>query len=352
MNWYERVWRPLLFRLPADQAHELGKIAFRTKPISTMLARSSRRDYASLHTELAGIKLSSPIGLAAGFDKSADLTAGLSQLGFGYLTVGSITLQPRSGNPRPRLARVPRDGAIVNAMGLPNAGVERSIVHLRGLEGIGIPVFVSVAGFAVDDIVEVAAQVEPYATAVEIGLICPNTSPEERLEELDLFERLLGRLAAKRSKPLFVKLPGYTTPEERDHVMDMVETCITRGIDAVCVSAGQRLKTPTIAMGEGSLTGRPIFQTSAEHVGEVAARGRGRIAVIGAGGVFTGSDALAMLRAGATTVELYSSFIYRGWNVAGAVKSELSAELSRANLNGVRALLPQPDLRSSIALKK
>jgi len=350
MSWYERVWRPWLFRLPADQAHELGKLAFRLRAPWSLLGAAARRDYLALHTELAGIKLASPVGLAAGFDKSADLVGGLSRLGFGYITVGSITRLPRAGNAKPRLGRIPEDQALVNAMGLPNSGLEASIRSLRHLRGVPIPIFVSVAGFNVDELSEAAAAVEPYADAVEIGLICPNTSAEEQLEEIDLFDRLLRRLTSQRSKPLFVKLPSYTSPESRTHVFAMVDMCIERGLEAVCVSASQRLKTSAIAVGEGSLTGRPTFAASVEHVREVAAHARGQIATIGAGGVFTGSDAYQMLCAGATTVELYSSFIYRGWSVAGAIKRELDAELRAAAMASVQDARPQLVRPSSIAL--
>ena len=352
MSAYESVVRPLLFSLSADRAHELGKWAFRTSGPWGLLARSARRHHPQLRTRLAGIELSSPIGLAAGFDKSADLVGALSRLGFGYLTVGSITRQPRKGNPRPWLGRVPQDGAIVNSMGLPNAGVDDSIGRLQQLRNVGVPVVVSVAGFGVDDILEVARRVEPYADAVEIGLICPNTTPEEQLEELDLFDRLLEGLSATRSKPVFVKLPNYSSTESGKHVLQMVGSCIDHKIEAVCVSASQRLKTSKIGTGEGSLTGRPTFGASLDHVGEVAGFAAGRIAVIGAGGVFSGDDAFAMLQAGATTVELYSAFIYRGWNVAGEIKSELVEALRAADVESVSALGRQPDRLSSIALKK
>jgi len=350
LSAYESLVRPVLFSLSADRAHELGKLAFRSSMPWNLLARSARIEFPQLRTRLAGIELASPIGLAAGFDKSADLVSGLARLGFGYLTVGSITREPRIGNPRPWLGRIPQDMAIVNSMGLPNAGADESIGRLQRLQGIGLPLVVSVAGFGTDDILHVAGRVQPYATAVEIGLICPNTSPEEKLEELDLFARLLEGLSATRDKPVFVKLPGYTSSEEREHVLQMVSLCIEHRIEAVCVSAGQRLKTAAIGTGEGSLTGRPTFTTSVEHVGEVATFAAGRFAVIGAGGVFSGSDAFAMLKAGATTVELYSAFIYRGWNVAGAMKRELVDELRGAGANSVDALGHQPG--SSIALKK
>lgn len=350
MDVYERFWRPLLFRLPADQAHELGRLAFRRDFPWRVLGRPARFEAAALATRLAGLELASPVGLAAGFDKNADLLAGLSRLGFGYLTVGSITRLRRDGNARPRLARLPEEEAIVNAMGLPNAGLDAAVGRLRRLGPGPIPVVVSVAGFSGQEIVEVAAVVEPYAAAVEIGLICPNTTPEERLEEIDRFDRLLSDLTAKRRKPLFVKLPTYRDRDQREHVLAMLDLCADHGVDAVSVSAGRRLKTAELSVGEGSLTGRPIFPDSLEVVRDVVARAGGRVQVKAAGGVFTGSDAIAMLRAGAATVELYSALIYRGWNVAGHIKRELVAALHEAGLASVAELDGQPAARPRIAL--
>ena len=129
----------------------------------------------------------------------------------------------------------------------------------------------------------------------------------------------------------------------------MVGRCIDHGADAVCVSAGRRLKTAAIAAGEGSLTGRPNFKDSVQHVGEVAQYVRGRVAIKAAGGVFTGDEALAMLQAGATTVEVFSAFIYRGWNVAGHIKRELVVAMGRAGISGLEQLADHSERRESIA---
>ena len=327
---YSRLLRPLLFQLSADRSHELAKLAFKWPLMWTAAGRWARVRDPRLETEIAGIKLRNPIGLAAGFDKNVELVRSLSRLGFGYVVVGSITSLPRAGNPRPRLARFPSHAAIANSMGMPNVGIERALDRLRRLPAGLCPVFASVAGFSGDELVTAAASVEPYCDAVEIGLICPNSTAEERFEELDIFERVVKDLVSRRRKPVFIKLPTASSGEGRNHMLSMVDICVDGGIDAVCVSASRRIRSTGLAAGEGSFTGRPVFQESLRVVADVVSRAKGRLAVKGAGGVFTGGDAIAMLEAGASTVELYSAFIYRGWNVAGHVNRELLDEMTMA----------------------
>ena len=128
---YEDLLRPLLFRLPADLAHDLGKVALRAPAVPRLMAGHAP-DTALLRTDLAGLQLDTPIGLAPGFDKNGDLVPGLARLGFGYIAVGSITRQPRAGNAKPRLARDPDRQSVTNCMGMPNPGLDEAVRCCRG----------------------------------------------------------------------------------------------------------------------------------------------------------------------------------------------------------------------------
>jgi dihydroorotate dehydrogenase len=328
---YERVLRPLLFRLSADHAHSLGRSALGVAAVWEVLGRSARRVGAdpSLRTELAGLRLDNPIGLAPGFDKSGDLVPSLSRLGFGYVVVGSITREPRYGNPFPRLVRYPERQSIANSMGLPNKGLSAAIRTLRR-QHISCPVIASVAGFSAQELLEAATQIEPHVSAVEIGLVCPNTTETERLEEQRIFAQLAEGLAGKLRKPVFVKLPPHHTPEDRERVFGMLDVWMDLGLRGVSVSGTRQVVEPGLGAGKGSLAGREVFPDTLRIVQDVAQHAGGRLTIKAAGGVFSGADAARLLDAGATTVEVYSAFIYRGWNVAGKLNSELLAARAQA----------------------
>jgi dihydroorotate dehydrogenase len=262
----------------------------------------------------------------------------LGALGFGYLAVGSITREPRAGNPFPRLVRYPERLSIANSMGLPGRGVEAAAASLARLGRRRPPVIASVAGFSVDELVQTAAAVEPHVEAVEIGLVCPNTTETERLEEARLFAELLERLARSRTKPLFVKLPPHHSPEARQQTRTLVEICLQLGIEGLSVSGTRPIVEPRLGSGRGSLAGKAVFEDSLRIVADVAAFAAGRLAIKASGGVFSGQDAYAMLRAGATTVEVYSAFIYRGWSVADQISRELGAVLTREGVTSIRQL--------------
>jgi len=336
MDLYVSALRPLLFRLPADQAHALARAALRWPALWRLFGADGVGD-PRLATQLSGLHLASPIGLAPGFDKSGELSASLAHLGFGYLVAGSITKDARHGNPFPRLVRYPDRQSISNSMGLPNPGLQAAASYLRGAPKTP-PLLASVAGFSAAELVECALAVEPHVAAVEIGLVCPNTTETERLEEMRVFTTLLDELARRKSKPAFIKLPPHHDADQRRHVLAMVAACSQAGINGVSISGTRPIVEPGLGMGRGSLAGRDVFPDTLRIVRDVAEYSNGRLAIKASGGVFTGRDAFELLEVGAATVELYSAFIYRGWDVARRIASELLAELDRRDIESVASL--------------
>ncbi len=338
---YESVLRPLLFRLSPDRSHAVAHAALRLAAPWRVLGASSRVEDPRLATELAGLRLTNPIGLAPGFDKNAELLPSLGQLGFGYLVVGSITPLPRAGNPVPRLARYADRSAIANCMGMPNRGLSAAVARLAATS-LSTPVIASVAGFTGDELFDAALAVAPHVAAVEIGLVCPNTTEDERLDELRIFSTLVEKLAATVAprRPVFIKLPPHHSEIDRARIRGMLDVCLGAGIQGVSVSGTRRIKDPRLSLGEGSIAGRPVFADAVRITRDVAEHSRGKLAIKAAGGVFEGIDAAELLRSGATTVELYSAFIYRGWDVAGRIKRELAALLTQQGLPSVRDLQP------------
>jgi dihydroorotate dehydrogenase len=323
---YESLLRPLLFRLSPDASHALARAALRVPALWQVLGAPSRVVDRRLETESAGLKVANPIGLAPGFDKNAELVPSLRQLGFGYLVVGSITPEARAGNPFPRLVRYPETGSIANSMGMPNRGLSEAVRLLRALPpDRACPVIASVAGFSHEELLKAAEAVEPHVSAVEIGLVCPNTTESERMDEQRIFNALVEGLARSVTprKPVFIKLPPHHSDVDRERVFNMLDACLRVGIQGVSVSGTRPIVEPRLGMGKGSLAGRAVFDDSVRITREVIAHVHGGLAVKSAGGVFNGADALALLQAGASTVELYSGFIYRGWNIAGTINREL-----------------------------
>ena len=337
MDLYARL-RPALFHLSADHAHDLARLALRSPVTFRLLGRAARLRDARLATDLAGIPLASPVGLAPGFDKDGDLLPSLQHLGFGYVVIGSLTPEARTGNPRPRLVRYPARLSVANSMGLPNQGVEAAVRRLRSSPVRHTTVLASVAGFSIESILASVAAIEPLVAAIEVGLICPNTSESERLRELELVGDLVTELGRRRRRPTFVKLPPHHTPDERARVMTMVDLCVGAGIDGVSLNGGRHVAEPRLAAGRGSLAGRDTFPDALRIVGDVAEQAAGRLVIRASGGIFTGDDAAQMLRAGATTVEVYTSFIYRGWRVAGLINRGLLDVLEREGLGTVAQL--------------
>jgi len=343
---YESVLRPLLFRLSPDASHALALAALRVPALWRMLG-SSRVVDRRLETELAGLKLANPIGLAPGFDKNAQLVPSLRQFGFGYLVVGSITPEARAGNPFPRLVRYPDTGSIANSMGMPNRGLTEAVRLLRALPpDPACPVIASVAGFSHEELLMAAEAVEPYVSAVEIGLVCPNTTESERMDEQRIFSALVEGLARSVTprKSVFIKVPPHHSDVDRERVFNMLDACLRVGIQGVSLSGTRPVIEPRLGMGKGSLAGRAVFDDSVRITREVMAYVHGGLAVKSAGGVFSGADALALMQVGASSVELYSGFIYRGWDIAGKINRELLGLLGPRGVRDLRRASADPEL--------
>jgi dihydroorotate dehydrogenase len=326
MSVYESLVRPALFCLPPDLTHAIGHLALRPALPWRMLATAASLevDDPVLKTTFAGIDLASPVGLAAGFDKDCELIGALSVLGFGFLTVGSIMPQPRPGHPYPRLVRYTETGSLADSMGLPSRGRDYCVARLAQLGRRRVPVFANIGGFSAEEIAASLFAVEPHVDAIEISLMCPNMPRAgERFDDVGLLRDILARTQNRRKRTI-VRVPNDTARSE--HLAELIECCIEGGID-IKVAGGRPVSEPRLGMKQGTLHGRAVFDTALENVTRAAKLARGRIPIKANGGIRSGEDALAMLRAGATCVDLYSAFIYQGWSVARRINTELAALL-------------------------
>jgi dihydroorotate dehydrogenase len=326
MGLYWAVVHPLFFALPPEGAHRLANRLL-GMPLPWERIGGGISDPV-LEVELAGIRLANPIGLAAGFDKTCSHLDALGRLGFGYVVGGTITRAPRTGNPKPRIARHRDRASMVNAMGLPNPGADVAARTLARSPHVG-PRFASVADEALEDALATHALLEPHVDAVELNASCPNVSwGRDRDNEAHLAGLLRG-LGARRTKPLFVKLPHFSEDVEREVVLALAEIAVEGGADGLVCSNTRPVADRGLAVGRGGLSGRALFGDTLRIVAEIGAATGGAVPIAACGGISSAEDALACLEAGATTVQVYTGLVYRGPRFLRELLAGLSDALGR-----------------------
>ncbi len=324
---------PLLRGMDPERAHGLALLALRCGLAGTDPAE----DDPVLATQALGLSFSNPIGLAAGFDKDAVAVLPLMRLGFGFVEVGTVTPRPQAGNPRPRLFRLEEDRAVINRMGFNNGGVAAFAARLAALPhplpaplgaNIGINKAAPEHGYPV-----CYAAVAPYADYVTVNVSSPNTPGLRDLQGEERLAAILDAIAAlpvPRRPPILVKIAPDLAEEALGAI---VETCVARGVAGLIVSNTTIARPDTLRSrhrGEaGGLSGAPLFARSTEVLRSVHRLARGRLTLIGVGGVFSGEDALTKIKAGASLVQLYTAFAYEGPALIRRIKDELAAALRR-----------------------
>jgi dihydroorotate dehydrogenase len=324
MGWYTAVGRPAIFSLPPETAHRIA-VAALGLPLPWTRIGGASQDPA-LATEMSGLPVRNPIGLAAGFDKACRHLGALGRLGFGYVVGGTITRAPRRGNPRPRIARSPSTRSIVNAMGLPNPGADEAAEHLRRDEG-SAPRVVSIADEAIEEAVTTLELLAPLADAVELNASCPNVSwGRDRDNEAHLRDLLLAFREHTRV-PIVVKLPPFVTDVEREVVLALVGVAVEAGARGLTCSNTRLVGDGRLASGSGGLSGKAAWPHTPRIVAEMRAATGGEIPIHACGGIFTTDDVLACLEAGASTVQVYSALIYEGPGIVGSLTRGLAERL-------------------------
>jgi dihydroorotate dehydrogenase len=335
MDVYRGLLRPLLFQLSAERAHGLAALALR-QPAPWRLIGATPRD-PGLETVVASLHLANPVGMAAGFDKSLLFLDALGALGFGYVVGGSVTAQPRTGNPRPRIGRDPGRQSLVNAMGLPNRGADAARRSLEKLPRTA-PYLVSVWGERADEVWAAFDAVAPLADGIEVNVSCPNVHSGKDLDAEALLRAALPRLRGALRKPLFVKLPPYAGNVEREAVLRLVRIAEDEGVDGITASNTLPIRSPEMSIGTGGLSGRAVFGDTVRIVRDIYQVTEGRLAINACGGIFTAADAIQCIRAGASTVQVYTGFVYQGPRIVRDITLGLLKELA-ASATGVSGLV-------------
>lgn len=332
---------PLLRRMEAERAHRLAILAMRLG----LAAENRKADPARLMTKVAGMSFTNPVGLAAGFDKDAVALRSLMRMGFGFVEVGTVTPRPQAGNPQPRLFRLTEDQAIINRMGFNNSGIapfERQLARHRRIVPVGANIGVNKDGADPErDYPDLLRQVAPICDYVVVNVSSPNTPG---LRDLQGEDRLAGILAAMRAAvpdapPIFVKLaPDLSV----DGLEAVIEVAVNAGIAGLIltnttIARPDSLRSPN-AGETGGLSGRPLFARSTAMLARASLAARGRLALIGVGGVASGADALAKIHAGADLVQVYTAFIYQGPKLIARIKADLDVAVKSARVRSIAEL--------------
>lgn len=320
--WYRQVVRPLLFRLPPEPAQQIADVALAVRPLWRAYAKAA--NVPNDPAIVAGIDLRNRVGLAAGLDKRCAYLDSLGDFGFGYVVGGTVTHDPRPGNPKPRVLRLPSQTSLINALGFPGDGLNAAAAHLRKLRDRPAKVWVSIAALDEQETQECLTTLEPLVDAIEVNISSPNTAGLRRFQEPVALRSLLEVLNEARSKPLFIKIPPYRTDAEREDVMALVRVCRETGVSGITAANTIPVEDKRLAMGRGGLSGTAMLEDMLRIVPEIRSEVGAELVINAVGGVATAEDAQRALDGGADTVQIYTSMVYRGPGVVAEIVKGLA----------------------------
>ena len=340
--------RPLLHALDAETAHGLTIRALSAMPAGAPAAADPR-----LAVEAFGLSFPNPLGVAAGFDKNAEVPDAMLALGFGFTEIGTVTPKPQAGNPRPRLFRLPEDSAVINRMGFNNEGHAAALRRLEARRGRGGIVGVNIgankdSADRIGDYVQGIARFTHVASYFTVNISSPNTPGLRGLQSRAELEQLLSRLNDERARheaqpPMLLKI----APDLREDELEDIAAACGGAVDGIIVS-NTTLSRDGLRSGhakeQGGLSGLPLLALSTRQLARMFVLTDGRIPLVGAGGVHDGASALMKIRAGASLVQLYSALVYQGPELVTDILNHLAAEAARhggslASLRGRDAAL-------------
>lgn len=340
--------RPLIHKLDAETAHRLTVAALAAAPPLRPAA-----DAPALCVEAFGLRFANPVGLAAGFDKHAEAVDGALGLGFGFVEVGGVTPLPQPGNPRPRVFRLPEDEAVINRYGLNSEGMEAVAARLAarrrkgGIVGVNLGANKDSADRSAD-YATLARRLAPLADFLTVNVSSPNTPGLRDLQAESALDDLIARTLAARDEaaaggrptPVLIKIAPDLSLAELD---GMVGVARGRKVDGMVVS-NTTIARPESLRGAakseaGGLSGKPLFAPSTRMLAETFLRVERQFPLVGVGGIDSAATAFAKIRAGASLVQFYSAMVFKGPGLVGEVKRGLEAEVRRAGLPRLAALV-------------
>ncbi len=335
MKALERIGLGLLHRLEPERAHGLSLLALRSGLVPLPGPVTSPR----LATDLCGLSLPNPLGLAAGYDKDCVALGALGRAGFGFVECGAVTPRAQPGNAKPRLFRLPEDRAVINRFGFNNAGMEAARAHLQRRPHGAVPVGLNLgankdSADRASDYVQVLEACGPYVDFATINVSSPNTAGLRDLQGAEALAGLIARVAEMRDSlprpiPLFVKIaPDLDDGALREMAAMLAESAADAVIATNTTLDRKGLKSAN-SREAGGLSGTPLFEKSTRVLARLSRLTAGRLPLIGVGGVSSAGQAYAKIRAGASAVQLYTALVYGGLSLIGEIARGLDDLLAR-----------------------
>lgn len=337
-KFYDNILRPLLFRLSPETAHEIGIDALKLGLASKFGGQTDAWDLGEIRR--FGLTFKNPLGMAAGFDKNGFVVDQLGEIGFGFVEVGTLTFEAQKGNEKPRLFRLPDDGALINRLGFNNDGTERVVERLKKIKrncivGVNIGKNKNVANEeAVENYLKSFDLAHKVADYIAVNISSPNTPKLRELQKAENLEELLGAIQKRNKeldgKPLLVKIAPDLTDMELEAIVGICLRLEISGIIATNTTVSREgLKNDTKSIGPGGLSGKPLKIRSNEVISKIYRYSAGKLPIIGVGGIFSAEDAFEKIAAGASLVQAYTGFIYGGATFAADVNAGLAKILEQ-----------------------
>jgi dihydroorotate dehydrogenase len=333
----------LLRLLPAETAHQATlTLAGLVAPLLAMPATEDRR----LRVRALGLDFPNPLGLAAGFDKNAQVPDAMAKFGFGFVECGTVTPRPQAGNARPRLFRLSQDQAVINRMGFNNAGMQaaaRNLSRRRGGTILGINIGANKdSQDRIADYGQAFDGLAAWADYVTVNVSSPNTPGLRGLQNREELTRLLGLLTERRAKrpaatPILLKIAPDLDPHALDEIAAVVRTSGIEGLVVSNTTTARPALKSSHGAESGGLSGKPLFAHSTQILADMYQRLGSSVTLVGVGGISSGQDAYAKIRAGASLVQLYTALVFQGPGLALSIKRELLACLERDGFANVTA---------------
>lgn len=332
---YKSIVRPLLFKFDPEGVHHFSfrSIKLLSKLGLTRLAKSSFQvEDKALEREVFGLKFKNPVGLAAGFDKDAKLYQELSDFGFGFVEIGTLTPKPQPGNPKKRLFRLKEDQAIINRMGFNNGGVEAAVARLKKNKNVLIggnigKNKVTPNEEAFNDYKICFEALYDYVDYFVVNVSSPNTPNLRALQDKEPLTKLLAGLQElnklKGGKPILLKIAPDLTDEQLLDIIDIVKTTQIAGVIATNTTISREGLKSENRVETGGLSGKPLKDRSTEVIRFLSVKSNRAFPIIGVGGIHSAADALEKLEAGASLIQLYTGFIYEGPGLIKRINQEI-----------------------------
>lgn len=351
MSWIYKTGTAMMRRLPAETAHNTT-----IKLLKAGLGPKVRQtSHAMLVTSVGGLELINPIGLAAGFDKNCEVPDAMLAAGFGFVECGTVTPRLQAGNPKPRLFRLSEDEAVINRMGFNNDGLDGFERRLKNRQGRGGIVGANLGANKdsddrIADYVSGLKRLWGLSDYFTINISSPNTPGLRKLQGANAMDELLGRISEARAElagenpsyPMFLKVAPDLNLAEIERITEQARIY---GLNAIIVSNTTIARPDTLKnvyrSESGGLSGQPLFKASTDILREFYAAANGKIDLIGVGGIGTGEQAYAKIKAGASAVQLYSALVYKGPQLVTEICNDLQKRLQADGFTSIREAIGQ-----------